>query len=83
MNIGERRSRIGWTVAVALAGAVIGVTGCRPTPTAASGGGTRPPFAAAAANGEHVQGMAGSAVAPGRPAGARPAGRLVNPAAHL
>ncbi|MFG2793078.1 hypothetical protein [Streptomyces sp. NPDC048419] len=69
MNIGERRSRLGWTVAVALAGTVIGVTGCRPTPTAASGGGTRPAATAAAANGEHVQGMAGSAVAPGRPAG--------------
>ena len=59
MNIGERRSRLGWTVAVALAGTVIGVTGCRPTPTAASGGGTRPAVSATADAGTQVRGTAG------------------------
>ncbi|MGY6025271.1 hypothetical protein [Streptomyces spinosirectus] len=59
MNIGERRSRLGWTVAVALTATVIGVTGCRPTPTAASGGGTPPAVGATVDGGTQVRGTAG------------------------
>jgi hypothetical protein len=67
MNIGQRRGRLGWTVAVVLAGTVIGVTGCRPTPTAASGTTTHRPAATATAvvdRGTHVRGMVGVFVKP-------------------
>ncbi|MFJ9538164.1 hypothetical protein ACIRPX_12970 [Streptomyces sp. NPDC101225] len=69
MNIGERRSRLGWTVAMALAATVVGVAGCRPTPTAASGASTREAATATADGGTRVQGTAGAAVSATGPAG--------------
>lgn len=70
MNSRERRTRLGWTVAAAVVGTVIGVAGCRPTPTAASDAPTKAATTeASASGGTEIQGMAGSAVSAEQPSG--------------
>ncbi|MEU6251888.1 hypothetical protein [Streptomyces sp. NPDC047043] len=70
MNTGVRRSRLGWTVAAAAAAAVIGVTGCRQMPTAASDAPSRAATGEpSGSSGTQIQGMAGSLASAKQPAG--------------
>ncbi|MEU3341015.1 hypothetical protein [Streptomyces sp. NPDC006668] len=69
MNIGGQRGRIGWAVvAAAIACTVVGVTGCRPTPTAASGAPSD--SGAASAGGAEIANMAAAARGGGASGGA-------------
>ncbi|MEU6148014.1 hypothetical protein ABZ848_47730 [Streptomyces sp. NPDC047081] len=69
MNIGGRRSRIGWTAAAMVAGTVIGVTGCQPTPTAASSQSSRPAVSDTDGGGTEVKAMSGALTSARQPAG--------------
>ncbi|MFR0352132.1 hypothetical protein [Streptomyces sediminimaris] len=82
MDIGERSGRLGLAVAVAVAGSVIGLAGCRPMPTQASGGSTRPAATVpVTAHGGRRVPVPAVAAGPGRvrlPAGADGADRAPN-----